>query len=87
MNKVAKGVLSGMATFAAIGLFCLILFAMGYYFIVAFNKPGTPLMKSLQPMQYFGIFLCLLALIPFLQYFFIGFLFEAGESLFSSMFE
>ena len=87
MNKVAKGVLSGFATFAAIGLICAILFAIGYYFIVSYNKPGTPLLKQLQPMQYFGIFLCLLAVLPFFQYFFIGFLLEAGESLFSSMTE
>jgi hypothetical protein len=87
MNKVTQGVLSGIAAFSLVGLLCAILFAIGYYFIVAYNKPGTPLLKQLQPMQYFGMFLCFLALLPFLQYFFIGFLFEAGESLFSSMFE
>ena len=87
MNKVTQGLVAGAATFFAFGLMCIILFAVGYYFIVAFNKPGTPLMKELQPMQYFGIFLCLLACLPFLQYFFLGFLFSAGESVFSSMFE
>ena len=87
MNKVAKGVFSGIAAFALVGLLCAILFAIGYYFIVTYNKPGTPLLKQLQPMQSFGIFLCLLALLPFLQYFFIGFLFEAGESVFQNMFE
>jgi hypothetical protein len=87
MSKINKAIVSGMITFVALGLLCLILFAMGYYFIVKFNKPGTPLLKELQPMQYIGIVLCCLALLPFLQYFFIGFLFEAGESAFSSLFE
>jgi hypothetical protein len=38
-------------------------------------------------MQYLGIFLCVLAVLPFIQYFFLGFLAEAGSSLFESMFE
>ncbi len=87
MNQVAKTIFAGVASFAVIGLTFLILFAVGYYFIVAFNKPGTPLFKELQPLQYFGIFLCFIAVLPFIQYFFAGFLLEAGSSVFSSMFD
>jgi len=87
MNNATKTLLSGMATFAAVGLFCFILFLIGYAMIVQFNKPGTPLSKEIQPMQYFGILICILALLPFLQYFLIGVLLEAGEQAFSSLFE
>ena len=81
------GILVGFAAIAAVGLICITLFALGYYLIVKYNKPGTKLFKDLQPMQYVGIVLCLLGILPFIQYFFMGFLFDAGESAFSSMFD
>jgi hypothetical protein len=80
------GILVGFAAIAVIGL-CIALFGLGYYLIVKYNKPGTKLFKELQPMQYVGIVLCLLGVLPFIQYFFMGFLFDAGESVFSSMFD
>ena len=81
------GVFGGVAAMAVIGLACLLLFGIGYYLIVKYNKPGTKLFKEIQPLQYLGMFLCFLGLLPFIQYFFMGFLFEAGGSLFSEMFE
>jgi len=81
------GILVGFAAIAAVGLICITLFALGYYLIVKYNKPGTKLFKDLQPMQYVGIVLCVLGVLPFIQYFFMGFLFDAGESAFSSMFD
>ena len=86
-SLVFGGVLGGIAAVAAIGLVCVSLFAIGYYLIVHYNKPGTKLFKEIQPMQYVGIVLCVLACLPFIQYLFMGFLFNAGESIFSSMFE
>lgn len=86
-SLVLGGIFTGFAAVAAIGLFCITLFGLGYYLIQKYNKPGTPLLKDLQPMQYVGIFLCVLGTLPFIQYFFMGFLFNAGESVFSSMFE
>ena len=80
-------VLGGFAAVALVGLLCITLFGIGYYLIVTYNKPGTKLLKELQPMQYVGIVLCVLACLPFIQYFFLGFLASAGESVFSSMFE
>ncbi len=79
--------MAGLGAIALIGLICATLFGLGYYLIVTYNKPGTKLFKDIQPMQYVGIFLCLLAVIPFIQYFFLGFLAEAGSSLFGSMFD
>ena len=86
-TSIFGGLLVGFAAVAAVGLICIILFGIGYYFIVKYNKPGTKLFKDIQPMQYLGIFLCILACLPFIQYFFLGFLAEAGSSLFESMFE
>ena len=86
-SLVFGGIFAGFAAVAVIGLICLTLFGIGYYIIQKYNKPGTPLLKDIQPMQYLGIFLCVLGVLPFIQYFFMGFLFNAGESVFSSMFE
>jgi hypothetical protein len=86
-SKLTSILLTGVAAYLGGLLFLVILFGVGYYLIQKYNKPGTPLMKELQPMQYVGILLCTLAALPFIQYFFMGFLFNAGESVFSSMFE
>jgi hypothetical protein len=86
-SMIFGGVLSGFAAIAVVGLICISLFGLGYYLLVKYNKPGTKLFKELQPMQYLGIFLCVLGVLPFIQYFFMGFLAEAGSSLFDSMFE
>lgn len=81
------GVLGGLAAMATVGLICVTLFGVGYYLIVTYNKPGTKIFKEIQPLQYLGIFLCIVACLPFIQYFFLGFLASAGESVFSEMFE
>ena len=86
-NSLFGGILVGVGAIAFIGLICVTLFGVGYYLIVTYNKPGTKLFKDIQPMQYLGIFLCFLAVLPFIQYFFLGFLAEAGSSVFESMFE
>ena len=86
-SLIFGGILTGFAAIAVVGLICITLFGLGYYLIVKYNKPGTKLFKEIQPMQYLGIFLCVLGCLPFIQYFFMGFLFSAGESVFSSMFE
>jgi hypothetical protein len=86
-SLIFGGIFAGFAALAVIGLICITLFGLGYYLIVTYNKPGTKLFKDIQPMQYLGIFLCVLGALPFIQYFFLGFLAEAGSSLFESMFE
>ena len=84
--SVFKGVLGGLAAMAMIGLICFVFFALGYYLIVTYNKKGTKLFQDIQPMQYLGILLCFIGCIPFLQYFFFGFLSSAGGAAFSGMF-
>jgi hypothetical protein len=82
-----SGVLGGFAAMALVGFTCFVLFAVGYYLIVTYNKPGTKLFKEIQPMQYLGMVLCFIALLPFLQYFFMGLLFNAGGAVFDSLME
>ena len=86
-SLIFGGILTGFAAIAVVGLICITLFGLGYYLITKYNKPGTKLFKDIQPMQYVGIFLCVLGCLPFIQYFFMGFLFSAGESVSSNMFE
>ena len=86
-SMIFGGMFAGFAAIALIGLVCITLFGLGYYLIVKYNKAGTKLFKEIQPMQYVGIFLCVLGALPFIQYFFLGFLAEAGSSLFENMFE
>lgn len=86
-SMVFAGVLGGIAAMAAVGLLCIVLFAIGWWLIVKYNKPGTKYFKEIQPMQYVGIVLCILACLPFIQYFFFGFLSSAGGAAFDGMFE
>ena len=69
-SLIFGGILTGFAAIAVVGLICITLFGLGYYLIVKYNKPGTKLLKELQPMQYLGIFFCILGCLPFIQYFF-----------------
>ena len=84
---VFAGVLGGIAAMAAVGLVCIVLFGIGYWLIVKYNKPNTKYFQDIQPMQYVGIVLCILACIPFIQYFFFGFLSSAGGAAFDGLFE
>jgi hypothetical protein len=84
---VFGGVLGGMAAMATVGLICITLFGIGYYLIVTYNKPGTKLLKELQPMQYVGIVLCVLGCLPFIQYFFLGMLATVGEGVAGDLME
>jgi uncharacterized membrane protein (Fun14 family) len=82
-----QGVLGGVAAMALVGVICLAFFGLGYYLIVTYNKKGTKLFQDIQPMQYLGILLCFIGAIPFIQYFFFGFLSSAGSEAFSGLFD
>ena len=86
-SLIFGGILTGFAAIAVVGLICIILFGLGYYLIVKYNKPGTKLLKDIQPMQYLGIFFCILGCLPFIQYFFMGLLANAGGAAFDSLME
>ena len=72
-SLIFGGILTGFAAIALVGLVCITLFGLGYYFITKYNKPGTKLFKDIQPIQYLGILLCVISVLPFIQYFFITF--------------
>ena len=55
--------------------------------IINYNKEGTKPLEDLQTKQYLGVGFCLIGLLPWLRYFFAGFLIEAGKSLFDQSFE
>ena len=80
---IFKGFLSGtlgiLTAYILVGLFTATFFGSGYYLINKYNKKNTKLFKEIQPMQYLGIVLCIIGCLPFIQYFFMGFLFEGGE--------
>ena len=86
-RAVFEGVAGGFAVIILIGLICVVLFGTGWYLIVKYNKKGTKYFQEIQPMQYVGIVLCVLACLPFIQYFFLGFLSSAGGAVFDNMFE
>ena len=86
-RAVFEGVAGAFAVIILIGLICVVLFGTGWYLIVKYNKKGTKYFQEIQPMQYVGIVLCVLACLPFIQYFFFGFLSSAGGAVFDGMFE
>ena len=86
-RSVFEGVAGAFAVIILIGLICVVLFGTGWYLIVKYNKKGTKYFQEIQPMQYVGIVLCVLACLPFIQYFFLGFLSSAGGAVFDNMFE
>ena len=86
--KYALGGMFGvMSVYALLGLYSLIFVGVGYFIMVKNNKENTPLMKDLQPLQYVGIVLCVIGLLPWLQYLFMGFMSSAGGAAFESIFD
>tara|TARA_Y100000389_G_scaffold201257_1_gene243495 strand:+ start:258 stop:578 length:321 start_codon:yes stop_codon:yes gene_type:complete len=82
-----SGFLGIMSANLVLGLLSAIFFGLGYYMIINNNKKGTKLLEDLQTEQYIGVGFCFIGLLPWLRYFFAGFLLEAGESLFDQSFE
>ena len=91
VNKnIFMGFLAGtggfLTAYILLGLFTVIFFGVGYYIINKYNKKGTKLLRDIQPMQYLGLVLCIIGTLPYIQYFFMGFLGEAGSTVFDEMF-
>jgi len=83
VNKnIFMAVLSGtggfLTAYIILGLLVTVFFGSGYYLIKKHNKKNTKLLKEIQPMQYLGILLCIIGMLPFIKYFFAGFLMEGG---------
>ena len=89
-KNIFMAVLSGTGGFITayiiLGLFVTIFFGSGYYLVKKYNKKNTKLLKEIQPMQYLGILLCIIGIIPFIRYFFAGFLMEGGTMLADNLF-
>ena len=82
-----SGILGVLVANLALGIFSAIFFGIGYYLIINNNKKGTKPLEDLQKEQYIGAVFCVIGLLPWLRYFFAGFLIEAGKSLFDQSFE
>ena len=82
---IFSGTLGFLTAYIVIGLFVSVFFGSGYYLINKYNKKGTKLLKEIQPMQYLGIVLCIIGCLPFIQYFFMGFMIEGGEYAFDNL--
>mgnify|MGYP001308843331 CR=1 FL=1 len=74
-----------VSAYTIIGLYSAFFVGIGYFIIQKYNKPNTKLFKDLQTGQYFGLVFVFLGLLPFFQYFFIGFAMEGGSAFFNSL--
>ena len=74
-----------MSAYMVIGLYSALFVGTGYYIIQQYNKPNTKLLDELQTEQYIGIVLAGLGLLPWIQYFFMSFMFEGGSYAFNSL--
>ena len=87
----AFGAVGGyMAMMTAISLYTLLIAGSGYYLVKSNNKKSkdgkeTPLFRDMTALQYFGAFLMVIGLAPFMVYFFQAFMFslgaQAGEAI------
>ena len=85
-KMVFGGVLGYMSAYTLVALFSLVFVGIGFAIISKFNKKDTKLFEDLQPMQYVGIVICCIGLLPWGQYLFFGFMEGAGLTLFDKMF-
>lgn len=81
------GSLGGIAALVAVTIFSLIFIVPGIFIIKKYNKEDTKPLEKLQNEQYLGAVLCLIGILPWFRYLFLGFGFEAGESLFNNLLE
>jgi len=76
---VFVGIFGAVSAYAAIALFSTIFVGIGFYLIDRYNKPETKMLNELQTGQYIGIVLAIIGFLPYMQYFFMSFMFEAGS--------
>ena len=80
------GILGYMAAEALIVLYTAFMVAIGYAIIMHANKEGTKPLEDIEPLQYVGIVICILGLLPWGQYLIFGLLEGAGQDLYKNMF-
>lgn len=85
--KFGVGITLGtVSAWALIAIYSISFLGIGLSLIFNFNKEKTDLLKELQFGQYIGIVLCILGLLPFFQYFFMGILLEGGKAFAEELF-
>ena len=78
---VAFGATFGyIAAFAVIAIFTCLFVGSGSYILKKYNKKNTALLQNIESMQYVGIVLIIIGLLPFLQYFMISFMGTLGSN-------
>jgi len=82
---VFVGMFGVMSAYMMIGLYSALFVGIGYYIIQKYNKPGTKMLDELQTGQYVGLVFAFLGLLPWIQYFFMSFMFEGGSYAFDSL--
>ena len=89
-KKIFFGVMAGVAgylvVYLVLGLYSVTLFSIGYYLIMKYNKKNTKVFKDMNIIQYVGIMCWILSMLPYSQFFFMGFMRQAGVSLMDRMF-
>lgn len=86
-KSVFVGVFGVVSAYMVIGVYSITFVGIGYYILNKYNKPNTKLMEELQTGQYVGLVFSIIGLLPFIQYFFMSFMFEGGQYAFNSIFE
>ena len=84
-KHVFVAVFGAVSAWAMIGLYSLFFVGIGYFLLKKYNNPNTELIKDLQTKQYFGLIFIFIGLLPFIQYFFMGFALEGGSYFFNSL--
>jgi uncharacterized membrane protein YfcA len=65
-----------------IGLFSVFFCVLGYYLVIKNNKKNTKPFEDLQKEQYLGAVLFFIGLLPWIRYFFISFMLNAGTDFY-----
>lgn len=87
----AFGFFMGMTLFfVACAIFTIILSGSGYYIIKKYNKKinnkETKLLREIQTQQYFGFFLILIGILPYLNIILRGLFFNIGGNIGESIY-
>lgn len=81
------GALGQASATLTIVVFSLIFIIPGVLLIKNYNKKNSKPLNEIQIGQYMGIVLCVIGVLPWLQYMFSGFGLEAGSSIFDDLVE
>lgn len=81
-----KGILGVMAARLVVVAISAAFISAGYYLVQKNNKEGTKPLRDIQSEQYLGVALMFIGFLPWMEYVFMSFAFNAGEAMFDEMF-